>query len=83
MTDSLFSVDAGSPGTSVELDRQQYTIKRTELGKALVRAGLDPDVQQRIRTSSTTAPARPGNSAAILPRVASSGGQDRQHRRRP
>ncbi|MEU5763980.1 RRQRL motif-containing zinc-binding protein [Nocardia sp. NPDC047648] len=50
MTDALFSVATGSPGTSVELDRQQYTIKRTELGKALARAGVDPDVQQRIRT---------------------------------
>ncbi|MBF6208873.1 hypothetical protein [Nocardia gipuzkoensis] len=35
MTDSLFSVAAGSSGTSVELDRQQYTIKRPELSKAL------------------------------------------------
>ncbi|UGT67864.1 hypothetical protein LTT66_32585 [Nocardia gipuzkoensis] len=34
----------------MELDRQQYTIKRTELGKALAPAGLNPDVQQRIRT---------------------------------
>ncbi|BDT96969.1 hypothetical protein IFM12275_69450 (plasmid) [Nocardia sputorum] len=50
MTDSLFSVATGSPGTSVELDRQQYTIKRTELGKALARAGVDSDIQQRIRT---------------------------------
>ncbi|WP_280492912.1 hypothetical protein, partial [Nocardia asiatica] len=50
ITDSLYSVATGSPGTSVELDRQQYTIERTELGKALARAGVDPDVQQRIRT---------------------------------
>ncbi|MEW1738809.1 RRQRL motif-containing zinc-binding protein [Nocardia beijingensis] len=49
MTASLYSVATGSPRTSVELDRQQYTIKRTELGKALARAGVDPDVQQRIR----------------------------------
>ncbi|MGW4330001.1 hypothetical protein ACWEKR_29410 [Nocardia sp. NPDC004573] len=49
MTDSLYSVATGSPGTSVDLDRQQYTIKRTELGKALARAGVDPVVQQRIR----------------------------------
>ncbi|MGW5142683.1 RRQRL motif-containing zinc-binding protein [Nocardia beijingensis] len=50
MTNSLYSVATGSPGTSVDLDRQQYTIKRTELGKALARAGVDSDVQQRIRT---------------------------------
>ncbi|MGY2025866.1 RRQRL motif-containing zinc-binding protein [Nocardia gipuzkoensis] len=49
MTDALFSVATGSPGTSVELDRQQYTIKRTELGKALARAGVDPEVRQQIR----------------------------------
>ncbi|MGW4720577.1 hypothetical protein [Nocardia sp. NPDC004260] len=49
ISDSVFSVAAGSPGTSVDLDRQQYTIKRTELGKALARAGVDPEVRQRIR----------------------------------
>ncbi|MGK8506368.1 RRQRL motif-containing zinc-binding protein [Nocardia asiatica] len=50
MTNSLFSVATGSPGTSVELDRQQYTIKRTELDKALARAGVDLKVRQQIRT---------------------------------
>ncbi|MFI2280340.1 hypothetical protein [Nocardia beijingensis] len=50
ISDAVFSVAAGSPGTSVELDRQQYTIKRTELGKALARAGVDPEVRQQIRT---------------------------------
>ncbi|WP_280476244.1 RRQRL motif-containing zinc-binding protein [Nocardia asiatica] len=50
MTDSLYSVATGSPGTSVELDRQQYTIKRTELDKALARAGVNLEVRQQIRT---------------------------------
>ncbi|MEU2043661.1 RRQRL motif-containing zinc-binding protein [Nocardia niwae] len=50
ISDSVFSVAAGSPATSVELDRQQYTIRRTELGKALARAGVAPEVRQRIRT---------------------------------
>ncbi|MBF6216934.1 hypothetical protein IU479_02265 [Nocardia abscessus] len=50
ISDSVFSVAAGSPGTGVELDRQQYTIKRTELGKALA----------RVRGSGS-APADPGS----------------------
>ncbi len=50
ISDAVFSVAAGSPGTGVELDRQQYTMKRTELGKALARAGVEPEVRQRIRT---------------------------------
>ncbi|WP_280261232.1 hypothetical protein [Nocardia abscessus] len=50
MTDSLFRVAAGLPGTSVELDRQQYTIKRTKLGKVLARTRVDPAVRQQIRT---------------------------------
>ncbi|MGV9546224.1 RRQRL motif-containing zinc-binding protein [Nocardia beijingensis] len=50
ISDSVFSVAAGSPATSVELDRQQYMIRRTELGKALARAGVNPEVRQRIRT---------------------------------
>lgn len=49
ISDAVFSVAAGSPGTRVELDRQQYTIKRTELGKALARAGVDPEVRQQVR----------------------------------
>lgn len=50
ISDSVFSVAAGSPGTGVDLDRQQYTIKRTELVKALARAGVEPEVRQQIRT---------------------------------
>ncbi|MGW4330750.1 hypothetical protein ACWEKR_33285 [Nocardia sp. NPDC004573] len=50
MTNSLFRVAAGLPGTSVELDRQQYTIKRTELGKVLAHTRVDPAVRQQIRT---------------------------------